>query len=455
MIQGFPSHGALGGPPKAGGRTYRLNITTSISSRFRQGRRVFILPVDLTQLLTDIAVPRPNGSAALGLVRDRLAEALGNAGVAVVQEPFIVRPYMQALTGLALFALAVGVLLAFRNRRFWIALLLAVLIPAVYFLEFEWGYPVVSWIGQRPACNLVVEQLAPGGSPTAGGSGDQAAGEAAASRPLVILSAHYDSKTEVFDHRARQPIYSAAPAGMLLLILVAALGLVASRLGWLRFLDHGFGRGTLFTLGCLGAAVIALLFYSFAGGYLVSRPSPGARDDGASCVVLAAVAADLPELGLRATDVRVVLFAGEEVNCLGSAAYVAAHPELRSRPVYVINLEVVGGGGELGYATSGGKTLRKYATSGEIRAFVDQALEGEGVSPLAATPFIIDDSGSFLAAGVKALTLIQEIPGQPSSYHNAGDDVSKVAPGEMERIVGALEATLKVIDDTALAGAGK
>lgn len=397
--------------------------------------------MDLLGILQDLAVPRPNGSAALDATRERLVALLEGTGVSVSVEPFIVRPHMQALVGLALLALAVGVVLAVRGRRLGIALLLAALIPAIYLLEFERGYPVVSWLGQKPAYNIVVDW-----SP--GAAGDPGSGTE--ERPLVILAAHYDSKTEVFDHRARQPIYSAAPGAMAALLLVALLGLAAEHVGALGCFTRGPGRTGLLAVAVAATAVIALLAFSFAGGHLLPRKSPGACDDGTAVAILAGLAADLPSLGLSGTDVRIILFTGEEVNCQGSAAYVAGHPELADRArkgtVRVINLECLGGEGELSYSRAGGTFLRRYAASAELVGMIDQALAEHGSPPLKPAPFSYDDARSFMAAGVPAVTVCQVRPDHGDSYHNAGDDLSKVVPGEMERVLAVLKTTLQLID---------
>lgn len=399
-----------------------------------------MMPLD--EILAEISVPRPNASVNLEGVREFLVETLSGSGYAVVRETFTVRPYMQAAVGIALLILAVLALTALRSRLAGLALVLAVLVPFVYLAEFEYNVPLVSWVGQWPAENLVVDWTAPG-----------EAGVGGTDRPLVILSAHYDSKTDVLDHYKRQPIYSAAPLAMVLLLITSLLGFAAGRWRFLAFFGDGVGRTALLTLAAVGVVGLALLAYSFAGGYFVRGQSPGVRDDGTAVAILTGLAAELPKLGLEDIDVRVVLFSGEEVNCQGSAAYVAAHPELRpgnpgARPVYLINLECLAGGGSVAYHDSSGTFLRQYQSSEELVELFNRALATTESDQLALTRlgFQYNDSGPFLRAGIPSITITQAKPGQLDSYHNAGDNLGMVEPGEMERILRILVATLSIID---------
>lgn len=398
-----------------------------------------MMPLD--EILTQVAIPRPNASVNLEGVREFLVGVLSDSGYAVVRESFVVRPYMQAAVGIALVFLAVLAVMALRGRLAGLALVLALLVPLVYLAEFEYNVPVVSWVGQWPAENLVVD-WSPPAEP----------GAAAGQRPLVILSAHYDSKTDVLDHYQRQPIYAAAPLAMGLLLLTSLLGVAAGRWNILAFLRDGFGRTALLALGVLAVVGLGLLAYSFAGGYFVRAESPGARDDGTSVAILAGLAAELPKLGLEDVDVRIILFAGEEVNCQGSAAYVAAHPELDpstpgARPVYLINLECLAGGGNLAYHDSSGTFLKHYSSSDRLVELFDRALAtGTDWPSLTRLGFQYNDSGPFMRVGIPAITITQNRPGQLDSYHNAGDNLDLVVPGEMERILRVIMATLSLID---------
>lgn len=376
----------------------------------------------LMDLLRQIAVPRPGGSSALDKAGTQIADYCRRAGLHVTEETFMLRAYMQGVVALTLVVLAALTLFFVIRRKYWIALALAVLIPAVYLLEFEANVTTVSALSPSTGRNIVAE-IGPE-SPT---------------RELII-SSHYDSKTELFDHQQRAPIYNAAVVAMLLLLAATLWGVLAGpsapaalRRTW----------AIVCLAGLLGLVALAV---AFGGGLLLKEQSPGTRDNGTSVVVMLGLADELgknPEW-LKQTRVKLVFFSGEETNMQGSAAFVKRH-EFSPGHTAVLNLECLAGEGPLRYHEASGTFLgRSPSDPTMIRRVCDAA----GQLGLEVVPdgLIYDDSARFLQAGIPAVTISHSVPGVDDSFHSTADSIDKVVPGKMEESVRFIQLFIERYD---------
>ena len=369
------------------------------------------------ETLLRLATPRPNGSGACERTARMIANRLKELGAELHLQRFFLRPYMQPMAGL--FFLLAGALcfVLASKRRYWAALAVALVIPAVYVAEFEFNVPIVTWAGGRDGVNVVADFL-PAGGPA---------------EKYITFAAHYDSKTDLFDHEQRKPIYSFAPVAMGCLLAASVLGIVSSVRKW----GPGPHRICL-ALGCVGVAGLLMLALAFGGGLFVplSRQSPGARDDASAVAVLLAVAdqiaADPQQLGK--TAVRFALFGGEEVNMQGSAAYsrlLAGSGEGFDRGV-VVNCEFIGGEEPFCYWESSGTFLSRYpASESAIRLYQD-ALDSLGFAPAISVGSMFNDAGPLLAAGCRAVTVGHADSGSPGKYHSPSDSVRQVVPERLE-----------------------
>ncbi|MGH7785488.1 MAG: hypothetical protein ACRERC_01405, partial [Candidatus Binatia bacterium] len=161
---------------------------------------------DLLPRLTE--TPRENGSAALGETAEWLAQMLRAAGAEVTMVPFAAEPYRLRLAGIIALLGGVAYAACLRARRPWAALAVAVVLPAVLLLELDAYVPIVGWIGRQPQVN-VVGRLA-----------------AAAPTQRLLLTAHYDTKTDALDHVERAPIQL---LGLPVTLLMVIGGLLAVR----------------------------------------------------------------------------------------------------------------------------------------------------------------------------------------------------------------------------------
>jgi hypothetical protein len=420
------------------------------------------------EILLSIAVPRPNGSEACERTADFIADRMAELTPGVTVQEFFLRPYMPAMVGLFMLVAAVACVLLVLRRRPWIALLIALLIPAVYLLEFEVNVPVVSRIAGRTGTNIIADFL-PGGP----------------IEEYITFSAHFDSKTELLDHQQRKPVHNFAPVAMVCLIVASVLGIVAgarerrsfrgrhprlsaprssrSRLYSPRARHSGAdaravirARRIAVLLGIVGVAGLFMLTFVFAGGLFmpIEKQSPGARDDGSAVALLLSMADKLARgsaasggPALEHTAVRLVFFGGEEVNMQGSTAYASS--EIAKAGGFnkgiVVNCELLGGDEPYAYWESSGTFLSKFPSSEKAIELYQSALSSLGLAPAVAAGSIFDDSGPMLAAGFQAVTVGNSDPERPDSYHNAGDGVGNVRPerlNEFERVLFAMASAL-------------
>jgi acetylornithine deacetylase/succinyl-diaminopimelate desuccinylase-like protein len=379
------------------------------------------------EIFDTLLVPRENGSPALAETASYLEKALRGCGANVSLQEFVCRPEVATAAGIVCLALALGFGLLMWKRRFGGALPLALLIPLYLLVDSPGHLPLFSRIGSVPEHNIV------------------ATFPVAEPERIVILGAHYDTRTDLLGYYQQAPIrFLLVPA------LVLAVG-VASTAVWRR------ARGRPEHHVRYWALLVPLYFSAFflakAGGMFVSARSPGALDDGAAVATLVKLAERLGagEPALVHTEVQIVLFAGEEVGLQGSAAYLAEQfSEVPPHPVYFINGEVWGFGRELSYFVYDRSVWRRYEASTPLVRTLDRACRR--VTNQATLTFdvqpVTTDARTFLAAGIPAVTVTSHHLGDSHiRYVNtAADDRERVDREALEQTLSFLQAALAEID---------
>ena len=145
--------------------------------------------------------------------------------------------------------------------------------------------------------------------------------------------------------------------------------------------------------------------------YDTQLDSPGAADNGAGLAALLAIARSLAGMRLRRT-VALAAFAGEELACWGSTAYVRARSgEL---PAAMVNLDAIGPPLLAKRTIVATPELAAFAAESAGRAGWEVEVEVE------AAVFPYSDQAPFAAAGVPACQIWRYPPPHPY-YHSAGD----------------------------------
>lgn len=347
--------------------------------------------VDYAELMSFLSVPRPNGSAAEVATGRALFAWLTARGIPCRLHAFRLYPYFFEAVGVWLILSRTLLVAAIWLRWGEPALAIALVGLAGGTLDWMFGIPLVTWPGARRGENLIVEL-------------DPAANGREPATQEIVISAHYDSKTELLDHRRRAFFVRLLPLGMVLTLLVGLLGLAdglvaASAPGWA---NAAFVAGIVLSLPLLFLAWG--LGLNLALGRLV-QPSSGAVDNGAACAVLAGLAERLTQedASLGQTAVTLAFFTGEEANLQGSRAYV------RDRdwclPVTAVNLELLGQDGGYVYWERDAMGFRAMSTAAGVNTAVAAAVqEVTGQLPQPAGS-INSDGASFLAQGIPTAVL--------------------------------------------------
>jgi acetylornithine deacetylase/succinyl-diaminopimelate desuccinylase-like protein len=368
------------------------------------------------------AGPRENGTPELLRTGEALAVHLESAGWSVERFLFTAYPQEIRILGCVVLVLALLYVGLLRARRPVAAVLSLGIAPVLAILIVDGGFPVFGGPGATQQANVVATLSA----------------EAPAQR--LVLAAHYDTKTEPFDHLSRTPMQI---AGVVIgVLLVAAPWRTARRRDGKRSPLERVAAPAAIGYG-------ALIAWMYAGGLVLPARSHGAIDDGAACAILVRAAEELAENPPARTEVIVALFSGEELGARGSRAWVAERgPELSALPTTVVNLALIGSSGRFLFA-------QDFSWSGRGRAsdsfldLLDTALVESGGEPALRTPIAgFTDAVAFSDAGIPAVTVLGRESRflVPPGMHGPGDRVERIRPEVLEMGLRFVLRTVQLFD---------
>jgi len=306
--------------------------------------------IDYRELMGILSVPRPNGSAAERATARALREWLDRRGISYRVQAFRLYPYFFECVGLWLILSRSLLAAAVWARWGWWTLPIALVGLLGGALDVALHWPLVTWPGARRGENLLVEFEPPG------------------AKREIILSAHYDSKTELLDHCQRAYLFRYMNLGILLTLLLGLWGP----------LDAWLVSGAIHWIGVL--LTIPLLLLAWGMGLHLSlgrtlKPSQGAVDNGAACAILLGLAGKLSkgEALPPETKITLALFTGEEVNMQGSRAYVKSRAW--PLPASALNLEIMAQDGDYIYWEEDGDAFRVLPTTKSLNEMYAAAVE--------------------------------------------------------------------------------
>ncbi len=382
--------------------------------------------MSLQDILTHIAIPRPSYSNAFDSVVAFIKELLFPYEIQYSIQEFVLKPRLDFIVGITIALLGIILCGFIIRKKPLAAIITAILIPAVLILEFEYFVSVVSWIITKPAENIIIRFPNPN-----------------AVREL-IFAAHMDSKTALFDHIQRAHIYRLVPVAVILGLItpmIYSLGKI------FRFAKNRVASGISIIIAVILAAYWVLFGTSFFGYVFVENQSPGAVDDAASVAILIDLAKDIHDGMVTTADnsVTILLTSGEEVNLLGALAYVneflPAGNIDRKIPAMLINLDLVGQGGNLAYAESNGVFLKHYPADTKLVNEVGKAWQSVSGKPLEKGEKSTDDAVCFMAKGIPSVTIYNTgIPGQGlGGFHSAADNMRRIDLNNMKMVLATLK----------------
>ena len=380
--------------------------------------------IDYAELMRILSRPRPSGSDAERETVRTLQNWLTSRGLPCRLQPFPLYPYFFICIGLwMIFAhtlLAVSVWL----QLGWVTSIIAILGIFGGLLDTAFDLPLVTWFGRTVGQNILIEFDIPHPA-----------------RELVI-SAHYDSKTELFDHYVRTFFVRNLRFGIALAILLGILSPLQkySPTSWA---DPIHIVGIVLTIPLL--FLVWGLGLNLSLGRLRRDLSQGAVDNGAACAILLGLAQQVVDgaVSLEDTKLTLALFGGEEVNMQGSRAY--AFGREWSLPAAALNLEIMAQDGEYVYWEQDGMSLKLFPTDAALNKAVVQAVEKVTGKPAQPAGPINSDGYSFLRAKVPVTTLgTYDHTLESRGFHLPSDNLDRV---KMERLVEGVEILAKFIRD--------
>jgi hypothetical protein len=379
------------------------------------------------ELLAHLALqPRENGSAALAQTADFLAATLAGFGLPVERLAFLAYPYRHRVCGVVALLGALAYAWALRARRRVLAIALALVMPALILLELDYYVGWVTWPGATTQEHVVTRIVAPEAT------------------QRIILTAHYDTKTDLFDHVERTPVDLLALPMTLVMIAAPLAGMVRAR----RRADPAatrFERVVAPVSALYGVSVFLVL----TGGALVPTRSPGALDDGAACAVLVRVAEALARAPLARTDVEVALLSAEEIGVQGSRDFVHARLLPASANTSVINFELIGAAADLAVFGSERFTLQSYPADPTLLNVLDTVHRQRRQRPIHVTWYgASTDARSFLREDIPALTLLSDLPGHALArgMHSADDTRDRVNEAALDETLAFVMDALRALD---------
>jgi hypothetical protein len=372
--------------------------------------------IDYTALMKILSRPRPSGSAAERETIHALQDWLTQRGLPCRLQPFTLYPYFFICIGT--WMVFIYTLLALSVWMEWGNVTSLIVIAAVLggLLDTAFDIPLITWFGRTTGHNILIEFNAPHPK-----------------RELVI-SAHYDSKTELFDHHIRMFFVKNLRLGIVLAILSGIFAGLENNLSY-PWMNAAHLASTVLT--------VPLLFLSWglglnlALGRLRREPSQGAVDNGAACAILLGLAQQVADgkVPLEHTQLTLALFGGEEVNMQGSRAYALGREW--KLPAAALNLEIMAQDGDYVFWEQDGYSLKLFPTDPMLNQAISKAVAQVTGHPAQPAGPINSDGYSFIRAKVPVTILgTYDKKLESRGLHLPSDNLDRV---KMERIPEAVD----------------
>lgn len=375
--------------------------------------------VDYPELMRLLSRPRPSGSAAERETVAALQAWLTERGLPCRLQPFTLYPYF--FISIGVWMIVIFTLLAFSIWWRWGAVtsVLAALAVLGGVLDTAFDIPLVTWPGKTIGQNILMEYPAPHPQ-----------------RELVI-SAHYDSKTELFDHHVRLFFVKNLRLGIALAILSGVLASVNNEAAyWLSvaltfpLLVLAWGLGLNLSMGRLRRAL-----------------SQGAVDNGAACTILLGLAQHMADghMSLKNTHLTLALFGGEEVNMQGSRAYALGREW--PLPSAALNLEIMAQDGDYVYWEQDGTSFKLLPTDPALNQAISASVARITGQPARPAGPLNSDGYSFMRAHIPVTTLgTYDTRLQSRGFHLPSDNLARVKMERLPEAVNILADFIATID---------
>ncbi|MEJ2558890.1 MAG: hypothetical protein P8186_22275 [Anaerolineae bacterium] len=351
--------------------------------------------VDYPELMRLLSVPRPNGSAAERETARALRAWLDGHDVRYRIETFRLYPYFNEGVGLWIIASRTLLALSIVLRWGWPAALIAAVSLLGGVLDLAFHIPFTTWPGARRAENILIEF------------------EPAAPEQEMVLSAHYDSKTELLDHTRTAFFTRKINLGIGLTALLGALGPLDA---WLLGQGSPLAAITFWAGVGLGLALLVL-----AWGFGLNLT-----------------------MGLCVEPIHAAVYKWSDSAILLDLEYLVARSDEWPLPAVVVNLELMAQDGDYVIWEHESNTLRRVPTSHELnQALAEAVADVTGHAPRR-IPSLMSDGFSFASAGIPTAVLgTYHSQMEGGGLHRPTDKLARVVPARLAEAVAALVLALE------------
>ncbi len=371
--------------------------------------------IDYAELMQILSRPRPSGSLAERETIRALQDWLVARGLPCRLQPFTLYPYFFICIGVWMIGAHSLLAISIWFQWGWVTSL--IVIPAILggLLDTAFDIPLVSWFGRTTGQNILIEFDVPD------------------PKQELIISAHYDSKTELFDHHVRLFFVRNLRFGIALAILLGILAPLE------KFLDTSWALPIHILSVFLTIPLLFLVWglgLNLSMGRLRREPSQGAVDNGTACAILLGLAQHIADgnLHLGNTRLTLALFGGEEVNMQGSRAYALGRKW--TLPASALNLEIMAQNGDYVYWEQDGTSLKLYPTDARLNQDISSSVEKVTHKPAQPAGPINSDGYSFIRAGIPVTTLgTYDIKLQSRGFHLPSDCLGRVQMSKLPEAV--------------------
>ncbi|MEJ5362486.1 MAG: M20/M25/M40 family metallo-hydrolase [Spirochaetota bacterium] len=382
--------------------------------------------MNLYELLQHISVPRPNHSDSLAKIAKYLQDTLAQHDIPFAIQNVLIYPYKMLIVGLICFIFALIFAWCVKKQKSIGALLSLLAIPLILIFEFELVTPIVSWIIPKESANIIVNFNNP-----------------EATRTLILI-AHYDSKTDIFDHIQRAKIYQFIVSSIaigLLVVLIMALSKKFSQL-----LKPVIKRAVL-VLVLLFVFEWLMVAIAMGGFIFVKQQSYGSIDNASSVAALMGLAHNIQQKKVfnKSLNIAIVFTTAEEINMQGAKYYVNdLVKRKKGQNFYAINVELAGEPGNMVYYTKSGVMLGWYPADSHLAKKISDACYNVSKRHIQAMPKITDDSIMFAKAGIPVVTIgFANEAYSVSGLHSTRDNLQRVSMENIYTMIKTLGAVIQ------------
>lgn len=251
-------------------------------------------------------------------------------------------------------------------------------------------------------------------------------------RAAVIVSAHYDTKSQLMPISVRIPLFVISMLGTLLLSLVLLVAGVA------RLLSFRIPASPLYFYSGVFVSIVTLSLLANVTG----NKSDGSGDDASGIAAILALARAFREEKPKNLDLLFLATSGEEVGLFGAMGFVKAHEKEMDRS-RTFNINIDGIGAKRAFFNSG-YGIPVTRTSKKLNAYIQQISAERGIKMRGAylPTGAAADHMPFVEHGFEAASIHSVMP----FVHTKKDSIERINQKNLENAIAVVYELIKKLD---------